>query len=106
MPAHIPSIDVLESSDASRLDAELRLARLRSQVAVVRAFFDQVERLVPGGNSDGLGEQLIEEMARLGRRLIEMSAVQAAAPGSGRSGVYVREGRGSEVRSARSHRDR
>src|ERR1019366_3634079 len=47
MPSHMPSMDALESHDDGQLNAELRLARLRSQVAVVRTTADHVERLPP-----------------------------------------------------------
>jgi hypothetical protein len=56
MLAHIPSLAALESEDDDRLGAELQLARLRSQVAVVRTIADEVEHLArPRGASWPLG---------------------------------------------------
>src|SRR5271154_2269518 len=67
----LPRVTTLESSDDSRLAMELRLARLRTQVAVVRALADEVELLVSpnveatldSNPERGLGEQLVEETA-------------------------------------------
>jgi hypothetical protein len=84
MLAHIPSLAALESNDDGRLAAELRFGRLRSQVAVVRAVADQIEHLVGLEDTSGLGEQLTDEMAQLGRRLLE------AAGHAEDSGVFER----------------
>lgn len=65
---HIPSLAALEADDDGRLVAELRLARLQSHAAVVRTLADQVEYLSRASDADGIGDQLIEEMARLGCR--------------------------------------
>jgi len=92
MLAHIPSVATLESDDERRLARELRLARLRSQVAVVRAIADQVEHLSRAGDGDGLGEQLIEEMARLGCRLLEAAGSMAEPPSVEDSGIFARRG--------------
>jgi hypothetical protein len=86
MPPHIPSLATLESDDERRLAEELRLARLRSQAAVVRAIADQVERL----SREELGAQLIEEMARLGCHLLEAAASLVAPPQVEDSGVFPR----------------
>lgn len=58
MLSHLPSLAALESDD-DRLGAELRLARLRSQVAVVRTVADEVEHLAQRGDADGLRAQLV-----------------------------------------------
>ena len=57
------------------------LARLRSQAAAVRTLLDELDRVLPAaGVSLGedapicLQEQLVEEVARLGCRLIESAA--------------------------------
>jgi hypothetical protein len=72
MQAHIyPSLTALESNDEDQLAAELRLVRLRAQVAVVRTVADEIDRLARPSDVDGLGEQLIAEMARLGSQLFE-----------------------------------
>lgn len=44
MSRHMPSVDALESTDDRRLDAELRLARVREQLAIVRTITDRIER--------------------------------------------------------------
>jgi hypothetical protein len=76
MLALVPSLAALESDDNGRLEVEFRLARLRSQVAIVRALADYVECLAHSGDADGLS-QVIEEMTRLGCRLLEAAGAQA-----------------------------
>ena len=90
MPAHMPSLATLESNDDSQLSAELRLARLRSQVAVVRALADHIDHLARPADTQGLGEQVIEEMARLGCRLLEVAGSLARSPCHEESGVFAR----------------
>jgi hypothetical protein len=85
-----PSITALEGYDDGRLVTELRLARLRSQTAVVRALADQVEYLSRAGDADGVGDQLIEEMAQLGCRLLEMAGTLARSRVPADSGVFAR----------------
>jgi hypothetical protein len=89
MLGHIPSLETLESTDDDRLTVELRLTRLRSQLAVVRTLVDEVDQLVRPGAADGLG-QLIEETARLGCRLLEAAASLASAQPREHSGVFAR----------------
>jgi len=74
MRAIIPSLTALESGDDNWLTAELELARLREQVAVVRTIADHADYLAQPANADGFSEQLIEEAARLGCRLLEAAA--------------------------------
>ena len=90
MLAHVPSLGALESDDNGRLVAEFRLARLRSQVAVVRALADHVEYLARSGDADGLSSQVIEEMARLGCRLLEAAGSSTGSPCPEQSGVFAR----------------
>jgi hypothetical protein len=90
MLGHIPSITALEADDDGRLVTELRLARLRSQAAVVNTLADRVEYLSRAGDADGMGDQLIEEMAQLGCRLIEMAAALARSQAPDDSGVFAR----------------
>jgi hypothetical protein len=73
MLAPISSLSALESDNEDRLPAELRLARLRSQLAVIRTLADHIEHLARPQDADGLGHQIVEEMARLGCRLLEAS---------------------------------
>jgi len=77
MLSHVPARAVLGSDDQGRLVAEFRLARLRSQVAVIRSLADYVEALAQLGDAEGLGNQVTEEMARLGCRLLEAAGAMA-----------------------------
>lgn len=70
--------------------AELRLARLRAQVAIVRAIADHIDHFARPGEADALSSQLVEEMARLGCRLLEAAASVTRAPASEDSGVFAR----------------
>jgi hypothetical protein len=89
MLGHIPFITALEADDDGRLVTELRLARLRSQAAVVRTLADQVEYLSRAGDADGMGDQLIEEMAKLGCRLIEVAGSLARSQAPEDSGIFA-----------------
>jgi hypothetical protein len=86
MPAQLPSLAALESNDDGPLTAELRFVRLRSQAAIVRALADHAEHLSRATDTEGVGEQLIEEMARLGCRLLEAADGFAA-------GLHVEDSR-------------
>jgi len=90
MLAHVPSLAAIESDDNGRLVAEFRLARLRAQAAVVRALADHVEYLARSGDADGLSSQVIEEMARLGCRLLEAAGALAESQCPEQSGVFAR----------------
>jgi hypothetical protein len=90
MPSHIPSLRALESNDDGRLAAELRLVDLRSQAAIIRALADHAEYLSREVEADGLARQLIEEMARLGSRLVDAAAAFRDAPHVEESGVFER----------------
>jgi|CZKU01.1.fsa_nt_gi hypothetical protein len=80
MSTHVPSLDALESNDDALLAVEVRLAKLRSQVAVVRAIADHVEHLARARHVDGLRAQLLEEMSCLGHRLVEAAAAMTGYP--------------------------
>src|ERR1700722_12557974 len=86
----LPSISTLRSNDDGQLDAEMRVVRLRTQIAVVRTLADQIERLGSPRLVDGLHEQLVEEMARLGCRLFEEAAELTRSPEPEDSGVFHR----------------
>jgi hypothetical protein len=88
--SYIPSLMALESDDESRLGAELRLVNLRSQAAIVRALADQAEHVSREVEVDGLARQLIEEMARLGSRLLDAAAAFRDASSVDDSGVFAR----------------
>jgi hypothetical protein len=65
-----------------------RLVRLRSQVAIIRTLADDVD----AGTVDAgaMADQVIEEMARLGCRLLEMAATLATAAAPEDSGAFAR----------------
>jgi hypothetical protein len=79
MPTQAPSGAALESGQRGLFAAEPQLVNLRSQVAVVRTLADQVEQLSRAADFDGPGAQMVEEMARLGCRLIDAAAALADA---------------------------
>jgi len=60
-------------------------------VAVVRALADQVEQLSRAADADGLGTQFVEELTRLGRRLLDAAALTEVSPVE-ESGVFPRAG--------------
>jgi hypothetical protein len=86
----MPSLAALESDDDDRLGAELQLARLGPQVAVVRTIADEIEHLARPSDAEGLREQLREEMARLGCRLLAVAASLSGPPRPEDSGVFAR----------------
>jgi hypothetical protein len=59
-------------------------------VAVIRTLADRAEHLARLGEADELSEQLIEEIARLGCRLLEAAASLTKSPRSEDSGVFAR----------------
>jgi hypothetical protein len=65
-------------------------ARLRSQVAIVRALADQIDRLPLRGDGQGVPDQLIEELTRLGCLLLEHAGSLAASQPLEDSGVFAR----------------
>jgi hypothetical protein len=85
----LPSIAALQSDSDGQLTAELRLAELRKELAVVRALADQIDQLARPGDTEGLHGQLVEEMARLGCRLFEAAAALTKSYPED-SGVFVR----------------
>jgi len=87
----LPSLASLEATDEIQLSAELNLARLRAQVAIVRALTDQVEKAVHVAEVDDLRERIVEEMARLGCRLFEAAAAMAGSRRREDSGVFLRQ---------------
>lgn len=87
MPTQASSVAALQFRQDG---AEPQLANLRSQVAVVRALADQVEQLSRAADFDGPGAQMVEEMVRLGCRLIDAAAALAVASRVEDSGVFER----------------
>ena len=88
MTPHVRPVTLADSGDGPS-PAEAHLGRLRSQVAVVRALADAAECLARPG-AEGVGEQLIEEMARLGCRLLESAGALAGEPRPEDSAVFAR----------------
>ncbi|HEX3345251.1 MAG TPA: hypothetical protein VHS09_11795 [Polyangiaceae bacterium] len=77
--------------ESARRPKHLPIASLRAQVAVVRALADQVDWLSRVGETDGLPEQLIEELAKLGCRLLEeASSLAGNSRPAEESGVFAR----------------
>jgi hypothetical protein len=74
LASSLPPVTALPSHDRGQLPTEVRLARVRAEVAVVRTLADHIELLVGRRQVDGLSEQLIEEMGRLGHLLFETAA--------------------------------
>ena len=89
MPTYIPSLAALESDDDAQLVAEIRLARLRSQVAIVRSLADHVEHLARPLGAEGLSQQLLEEMERTGHLLLQTVRSVCSSPPVPESGVFV-----------------
>jgi hypothetical protein len=63
---------------------------VRTQVAVIRTLADQVEALSRVGDAGAIADQLIEEMARLGCRLLETAGTLATPRQPEDSGVFER----------------
>jgi hypothetical protein len=59
---------------------------LRGHAALVRALLEELERVVPAAGvspaeEDIVGAQLVEELTRLGRRILDCSPTMTQAPG-------------------------
>jgi type II secretory pathway component PulM len=65
-------------SDAPRA-VEAQLKHVRTQAAAVRAVADHAEQLARAATIDRITEELVEEMARLGCRLLEAAVSLADA---------------------------
>jgi hypothetical protein len=86
----LPSVTTLESDDENQLATELRLVRLRTQVAVVRTLADQIELLMSPRHVDGLSDQLMEEVATLRGRLFEAASELRKSPAQKDTEVFHR----------------
>jgi hypothetical protein len=89
MPVNFPSLLMPRSGDDTQAFAK-HLGRLRSHAAIVRTLADEVECISRAGDAEGLGEQLVEEMARLGCRLLETAATLTESLPPEDSGVFGR----------------
>ena len=72
----VVSAHVLRTSDHD--SSARRRARIRTQVAIARTLFDELERTVSWGNASPIDDQVIEELARTGCRILEAAAALAA----------------------------
>jgi hypothetical protein len=89
----MPTVTLTPATSISTADTRTtakHLGRLRSHAAVVRALADEVECLSRTGDAAGLRDQLIEELARLGCRLLETAGTLAGSPPPEHSGVFTR----------------
>jgi hypothetical protein len=87
-----PSRTILRDRDDRRDDSDPRLITAKRQVAVVRALADELERcLVRGTAAPTIRDQLVRELAWLGRRSLEIAAALSAktAPAEEKSGVFA-----------------
>jgi hypothetical protein len=83
------AVAALASRPDRALAEEPRLVELRSQAAIVRTLVDQVEQVTRAGDVASLGAQMVEEMARLGCRLLDTAAALAEVSVED-SGVFER----------------
>ncbi len=88
MLSHIPFL--ASPHDGGYLPLEGRCQRVRSQVAIIRALADHAEALSRAVDADAVADQLVEEMARLGCRVLEAAAALAMPPPPEDSGVFAR----------------
>ncbi|HEY3820148.1 MAG TPA: hypothetical protein VGL81_23450 [Polyangiaceae bacterium] len=90
LPEHLPSLRALSAGDDRILADELRILAARQQLAIVRTISDEMEWcLAHRVATNGLREQLVEELARLGCRSVEAAAVLATPdPVYEQSGVH------------------
>ncbi len=78
MSPHIPSLRALTDADEDVLSAELSVAAVRSQAAVVRALVDEVDRTLSADlDKAHVDQKLVEETARLGCRVVQTAAAFA-----------------------------
>jgi hypothetical protein len=85
MSRHLPSVHALCAPEDGLLHQELRCLAVREQAALVRALAAELECLAPWGATLSRRQQLVEELARLGCRLLEAAASlsEAVEPQSG-----------------------
>lgn len=87
MKNYLPSLRALVADD-DLLREELRCLAVRQQAAVVRGLVDQVECLGPSRANCALRAQLVEELARLGCRILEAAAaLSETTPPEPQSGI-------------------
>lgn len=78
----------------TRLSRTRYVSRVRSQAAFVRALLDELERVSPPSADDTVSEQLIEEIARLGCRCIEIAGALTAVVDAQQRTISTTQGAG------------
>jgi hypothetical protein len=93
----LPSVRALEGEDDRLLREELRCLAVREQAAAVRDLIDRVEGLAPRGVHGSLRAQLVEELASLGCRMLEVAACvsESVDPNAEGSGLHAVSGLGA-----------
>jgi hypothetical protein len=75
---------LIPSPSIARANEARALTNVRSQAAFVRALLDEVERVVPRESNDLVSEQLVEELARLGCRFLDVASKLTTVAASSR----------------------
>lgn len=89
-------LSATEANSRDSLTPEILLARLQRQLAVIRAIIDEADRVARAadharsGDAEGLSDRVVEEMARLGCRLLEAAGILASSRRDEDSGVFSR----------------
>jgi hypothetical protein len=66
--------DLLSTQTTTPSNAVRPMSSVRNQAALLRTLLDEVERVAPLGADEAVCEQLVEELARLGCRCIELAS--------------------------------
>lgn len=90
----IPSLRALTASDHRILSEERRIATTRRQIALVRTVADELERCllqrVAGPRTEGIRQQLLEELVRLANRALQIAGGTEPVEESGVHPVFIR----------------
>jgi hypothetical protein len=79
---YLPSIEALTDDDDDRLIAELKVHEVREQVAVARSLLDAVEALSANEQTSvGVQDDAVEELARLGCKIVELAGAISRSRG-------------------------
>jgi hypothetical protein len=87
LPNDLPSVRALVAADDQMLQEELRCLAVRRQAAVLRALSDELERVRPGRPTLDLRGQLVEELTRLARDVLETITTLSRGTGGRDSGI-------------------
>jgi hypothetical protein len=61
------------TSDPALPTPEQGIVSVRTQVAIVRALIDELDQLLPGPHGGAVRAQVVEELGRLGNRLLQVA---------------------------------